>query len=105
MGIKLRLRQENIVVIDEFDYDIDSSGIEGCDPLSIARTLVEDLKLPPEFTVHIAGSIVEQMYGVDVPDSIEKFTSNANREVPTALILDVKKDGSSSDFVQIMLNK
>lgn len=92
-------------MVDEFDYDMNSSGIEGCDPFSIANQLVDDLKLPPEFSTHIAGSIVEQMYGIDVSDSIEKVTSNAIREVPTALVLDVKRAGTSSDFVQIMLNK
>jgi len=83
--VKLRLRQENIVLVDEFDYDIKSSGIEGCDPFSIANSLVEDLKLPPEFIIHVSVSIVEQMYGIRVSDAIEKFTSNSTREVPSAL--------------------
>mmetsp|Transcript_26555 Transcript_26555/g.56112 ORF Transcript_26555/g.56112 Transcript_26555/m.56112 type:complete len:285 (-) Transcript_26555:116-970(-) len=102
--IKLRLRQENIVVVDEFDYDINTSGMEGCDPLSIANSLVEDLKLPLELAPSIAASIVEQIYGVDVSGSLDKFTSNASlREVPTALVLDVTKEGTSSDYTQIML--
>ena len=103
--VKLRLRQENIVLVDEFDYDIKSSGIEGCDPFSIANSLVEDLKLPPEFIIHVSVSIVEQMYGIRVSDAIEKFTSNSTREVPSALVLDVKKEGTSSDFMQIMFNR
>ncbi|KAL7542118.1 hypothetical protein ACHAXR_011551 [Thalassiosira sp. AJA248-18] len=103
--IKLRLRQENIVVVDEFDYDINCSGMEGCDPFSIANGLVGDLKLPPELAPSIAASIVEQIYGVDVSESLDSFASNgaAIRNVPTALVLDVARQGSSTDFAQMML--
>mmetsp|Transcript_5236 Transcript_5236/g.11882 ORF Transcript_5236/g.11882 Transcript_5236/m.11882 type:complete len:288 (+) Transcript_5236:88-951(+) len=103
--IKLRLRQENIVVMDEFDYDVNSSGMEGCDPFSIANSLVSDLKLPPELAPSIASSIVEQIYGVDVSGSLDGFTPDQKRrEVPTAFVLDPAREGTSSDFAQIMLS-
>mmetsp|Transcript_51608 Transcript_51608/g.109748 ORF Transcript_51608/g.109748 Transcript_51608/m.109748 type:complete len:289 (-) Transcript_51608:98-964(-) len=103
--IKLRLRQENIVVVDEFDYDINSSGLEGCDPFSLANSVVGDLKLPPELAPSIAASIVEQIYGVHVSDSLETFTFNPTlREVPSALVLDDAREGCSADFAQMVLN-
>ncbi|KAL9191517.1 hypothetical protein ACHAXT_001223 [Thalassiosira profunda] len=103
--IKLRLRHENIVVFDEFDYDVNTSGMEGSDPFSIAKSIVKDLKLPPELAPTIAASIVEQIYGVDVSGSVEAFTSTAAvRKTPTALVLDATKEGGSSDFAQIQLN-
>lgn len=103
--IKLRIRHENIVVLDEFDYDISTSGIEGCDPLSIATGLVTDLKLPPEMGPSIAASIVEQIYGVDVTGSLDGFTSNSVRQASSAYILDPNREGSNTDFAQIMLTK
>ena len=103
--INLRLRHEHIVVIDEFDYDVGCSGMEGCDPFSIAKGLVEDLKLPHEIAPEIAASIVEQIYGVDVSGSLDTFTANpVIRQVPTALVLDPNREGSATDFAQIMLN-
>ena len=57
--IKLRLRHENVLVMDEFDYDVNTSGMEGSDPFSIANSLVGDLKLPPELAPDIAASIGE----------------------------------------------
>ena len=104
--IKLRLRHENIVVFDEFDYDINSSGYEGCDPFSIANSLVEDLKLPPEMGPTIAANIVEQCYGVDVTESLDGLTNGAAiRQAPTAFVMDSTKEGSANDFTQIMLSK
>ncbi len=104
--IKIRLRHDNIVVVDEFDYDVNSSGVDGCDPFSMANSLVQDMKLPAELSPSIAASLVEQIYGVHVADSLDGFTSNATlRHAPTALVLDTKKDGTMSDFSQIMLSK
>ena len=73
--IKIRLRQDGFVLFDEFDYDVNSSGMEGCDPFSIATALVTDLKLPIELTQTIASSIVEQIYGVDITESLSSITS------------------------------
>lgn len=103
--INLRLRHENIVVVDEFDYDINSSNMEGCDPFSIANGLVEDLKLPKELGPSIAATIVEQIYGVDVSGSLDRFTSNAAlRDMPSALVLEASSQGTSTDFAQYMLS-
>lgn len=103
--IKIRLRHDNIVVVDEFDYDIYTSGLEGSDPFSIASSLVQDMKLPPELAPSIAASIVEQIFGVNVTDSWDGLTTNAAlRQNPTALVLDTARDGTSSDFAQIMLS-
>jgi hypothetical protein len=102
--IKIRLRHDNIVVVDEFDYDVNSSGMEGCDPFSIANSLVQDMKLPAELAPSIAASIVEQIYGVNVTDSLDGLSSIASaRHAPSALVLDTAKDGTMSDFAQIML--
>ncbi|KAL7431456.1 hypothetical protein ACHAXH_007133 [Discostella pseudostelligera] len=104
--IKIRLRHDNIVVIDEFDYDVNSSGMEGCDPFSIANSLVQDTKLPTELAPSIAASIVEQIYGVNVTDSLDGLPSIASaRHAPSALVLDTAKDGTMADFAQIMLTK
>lgn len=104
--IKIRLRHENIVVVDEFDYDINSSGMEGCDPVSIANSLVQDMKLPAELAPSITASIVEQIYGVSVTDSLDSFTSSAiTRHAPAAFVLDTASDGTMSDFTQNMLCK
>jgi len=108
--IKLRLRQENIAIVDEFDYDVNSSGMEGgCDPFSIARSLVSDLKLPRELTPSIVASIVEQIYGVHVRDSLvgvfgSSEDASRSRDVPTAMALDVRTDGSTMDFAQMIMN-
>eukprot|EP00804_Cyclotella_cryptica_P022184 CCRYP_011641-RE/>CCRYP_011641-RE protein AED:0.46 eAED:0.46 QI:0/0/0/1/0/0/2/0/271 len=102
--IKLRLRQENIVVAEEFDYDINLSGLEGSDPFSIANSMVEDLKLPREFAVSIATSIVEQIYGIDVPESVDSLAPGASRDVPAAYVLNVSQDGSSAGFAQMILD-
>ena len=103
--IKIRLRHDNIAVMDEFDYDINTSGLEGSDPLSIADNLVQDMRLPPELAPSIAASIVEQIFGVNVTESLDGFTTNAaTRQNSNALILDTARDGTSSDFVQYMLS-
>ena len=54
----------------------------------------------------LLSHLVEQIYGVDIADSVESFASNnaAIRQVPSALVLDASKEGSASDFAQIMLN-
>lgn len=101
--IKLRLRHENFVVFDEFDYDVNTSGVEGCEPFSIANALVKDLKLPPELGPSISASIVEQIYGVDVSESLNGFTSDVVRQTPAAMKLDSAREGTSTDFAQIML--
>ena len=94
--IKLRLRHENIGFEDEFDYDVNSSGIDGFDPFTIAKNIVNDLKLPSEFVTSIATSILEQMYGLQVEHG---------RGVPAAVILDVTKDGSAKDIAKRVLDK
>ena len=101
--IKLRLRHDNFVVFGEFDYDINTSGVEGCEPFSIANALVKDLKLPPELGPSISASIVEQIYGVDVSESLNGFTSDVVRQTPAAMKLDSAREGTSTDFAQIML--
>ena len=103
--IKLRLRQENIVIVDEFDYDINSSGVEGGCPFSLANSIAEDLKLPPEFAPSIAASIVEQIYGVEIPKSVEGLGSGyAQDGVTAAFTLDVTREGSTSGLAQMILD-
>jgi len=101
--IKIRLRQDGFVVFDEFDYDVNSSGIEGCDPFSIATALVTDLKLPIELTQTIASSIVEQIYGVNVTESLSAITSDVIRNTPSALSMNETRDGTANDFASVML--
>lgn len=101
--IKIRLRHENILVMDEFDYDINTSGLEGSDPVSIANSLVQDMKLPPDMAPLLAASIVEQIYGVNVAESLEGLTSSTVRQTSAALILDPIIEGTSSDYCQFML--
>ena len=101
--IKIRLRHENILVMDEFDYDINTSGLEGCDPVSIANGLVQDMKLPPDMAPLLAASIVEQIYGVNVAESLDGLTSSTVRQTSAALTLDPVIEGTSSDYCQFML--
>lgn len=101
--IKIRLRQDGFVIFDEFDYDVNSSGMEGCDPFSIATALVNDLKLPIELTQTIASSIVEQIYGVNVTESLSGITSEVVRNTPSALSMNETRDGTASDFAAVML--
>merc|ERR1712176_1114808 len=90
LRIKIRLRQENILLVDEFDYDVNTSGVDGCDPISIACPIVNDLKLPAELGPTITSSIVDQMYGVEATESLDKVTSSTDiRKRPTSLLLDV----------------
>ncbi len=103
--IKLRLRHENIAVVDEFDYDLNSSGLEGCCPVSLANSIIEELNLPTEFAPSITVSLVEQIYGVDVPHSLEGLDSEiVEKEVPAAIVLDTAKCGTSADFTQMILD-
>ena len=102
--IKLRLRQESIVVVDEFDYDVNTSGCQGCDPFSIANSIVQDLKLPLEFATSIAASIVEQIYGVQIRESLDGMERGVSRDVPAAYVVDVAKEGPSSTFSQMLLD-
>ena len=101
--IKLRLRHENIAITDEFDYDMNVSGIDGFDPFSISKSIVNDLKLPSEFASSIATSIVEQMHGLNIPYSVEGM--RYGKGVPAAFVLDVKEDGSAKDVAKYILNK
>jgi len=101
--IKIRLRQDGFVIFDEFDYDVNSSGMEGCDPFSIAKALVTDLKLPIELTQTIASSIVEQIYGVNVTESLSNITSDVIRNTPSALSMNETRDGTANDFASVML--
>ena len=102
--IKLRLRQEQIVVVDEFDYDASLSGLAGSDPFSIAKSMVKDLHLPREFEVSIASSIIEQIYGIDVPESLDGVMAGVSRDVPGAYALNVTQEGSSAGFSQMILD-
>lgn len=102
--IKLRLRHENIVVVDEFDYDVNLSGLEGSDPFSMAKSMVKDLNLPREFEVSIASSIIEQIYGIAVTESLEELGATASRDVPGAYALNVTQEGSSAGFAQMILD-
>ncbi len=94
--IKLRLRHENIALMDEFDYDLNTSGIDGFDPFTIAKNIVQDLKLPSEFVTSITTSILEQMYGLQL---------ESGNGVPAAVILDVTKDGSDKDIAKRVSGK
>jgi hypothetical protein len=85
--IKLRLRHKNIVVVDEFDYDVNLSGLEGSDPFSMAKSMVKDLNLPREFAVSIASLIIEQIYGIAVTESLEGSGATVSRDVPGAYAL------------------
>lgn len=102
--IKLRLRHDHIAVVDEFDYDVNMSGLEGSDPFSIAKGMVKDLKLPKEFEVSIASSIVEQMFGIEVPESLDGIGAKASCDVPGAHLLNVGQEGSSHVFAQMILD-
>lgn len=42
--------------MDEFDYNVNLSGLEGSDTLLIDYNMEQDLKLPCEFAVSIASS-------------------------------------------------
>jgi hypothetical protein len=90
-------------VVDEFDYDVNLSGLEGSDPFSIAKGMSKDLNLPKEFEVSIASSILEQIYGIDVPESFDGVVLRASRDVPTASALNVANEGSSTGFAQMIL--
>lgn len=104
--IKIRLRQENIIILDEFDYDVGLSGLDGFDPVSIANSMVTDLNLPPEIGPSLITSIVEQVYGVNVDEQLDKFTSTTSvRHHPTALELDVNAYGSPENFTQLILGQ
>ena len=104
--IKIRLRQENIIILDEFDYDVGLSGVDGFDPVSIANSMVKDLNLPPEIGPSLITSIVEQVYGVNVDEQLDKFTSTTSvRHHPTALELDVNAYGSPENFTQLILGQ
>jgi len=94
--IKLRIRHENIAIEDEFDYDVNTSGIDGFDPFTIATNIVKDLNLPSEFVTSITTSILEQMYGLQV---------ESGRGVPAAFIVDVSKEGSAKDIAKCVLDK
>mmetsp|Transcript_20322 Transcript_20322/g.41691 ORF Transcript_20322/g.41691 Transcript_20322/m.41691 type:complete len:109 (+) Transcript_20322:661-987(+) len=103
--IKLRLRHENIAVVDEFNYDVNSSGLEGCCPVSLANSIVDDLNLPAEFAPSIAVSLVEQIYGIDVPHSLEGLDCEiVKKGVPAAFVLDSSKGGTPASFTQMMLD-
>ena len=97
--IKLHLRHENIAFEDDFDYDVNTSGIDGFDPFTIAKNIVEDLKLPTEFVTSITTSILEQIYGLQVPDDTDGQGGSA------ATLLDSKQDGSVNDIVKGVLSK
>lgn len=99
--IRIRLRHDNIAITDEFDYDMNISGLDGFDPFTISRNVAEDLKLPSECVISIATSILEQMYSLNLPDSAE----GPHGKVPAAFIVDVKKEGSAKDIVKKVLNK
>ena len=91
--IKIRLRHEHIAVVDEFDYDVNMSGLQGSDPFSIAKGMVKDLKLPREFEVLIASSIIEQIFGIDVPSSLNGMGTEVSPEIPGAHILSAAQEG------------
>lgn len=104
--INIRLRQENIIILDEFDYDVGLSGLDGFDPVSIANSMVKDLNLPPEIGPSLVTSIVDQIYGVNVDEQLDKFTSTTSvRHHPTALELDVNAYGSPENFTQLILGQ
>lgn len=80
------------------------SGLEGSDPFSIAKGMVKDLNLPKEFEVSIASSIIEQIYGIDVPESLDGVRVKASRDVPGAHLLNAAQEGSSAAFAQMILD-
>ena len=104
VNIKLRLRHENILVVDEFDYDVNLSGLDGSDPFSIATCMAKDLNLSREFEVLIASSIIEQIYGIDVPESLDDVGTQASRDFPGAYALNITQEGSSAGIAQMILD-
>eukprot|EP00566_Odontella_aurita_P017410 CAMPEP_0113580142 /NCGR_PEP_ID=MMETSP0015_2-20120614/30494_1 /TAXON_ID=2838 /ORGANISM="Odontella" /LENGTH=271 /DNA_ID=CAMNT_0000484269 /DNA_START=5 /DNA_END=817 /DNA_ORIENTATION=- /assembly_acc=CAM_ASM_000160 len=90
--IKIRLRENNVVVLDEFQYDILSPPMPGGDPISIAKGIVRDLNLPQDMAVSIATLIVDQIHGLDVGGSLEGMDrSRAKGEQPAAWTVDSKE--------------
>lgn len=62
--VRLRVREGNMIVEDEFFYDVSVPPREGGCPVAIARGLAEDLNLPSHLAPSIAVAVVEQTRGV-----------------------------------------
>ena len=77
--IKIRIRENNVVVVDEFDYDASSAPLPGGDAVSIANGIVEDLNLPPKMAAGIALSISEQIRGLGVRGCLRGVETAAHR--------------------------
>uniref|UniRef100_A0A7S1ZM05 Uncharacterized protein n=1 Tax=Ditylum brightwellii TaxID=49249 RepID=A0A7S1ZM05_9STRA len=99
--IKIRIRDNNILILDEFDYDTSTSpSPDGC-PIAIANQLVQDLNLPESCGVAIATSIAEQICGsVEVEGDLSDMRDErADRDVPSAWVVDGKESGVLQSMV------
>lgn len=101
--IKIRMREHNVVVLDEFKYDVGSPPPPGGDPISISKGIVRDLNLPQEMAVSIATSIVDQIHGLKVKGNIEGMDrARAKRDRPAAWTVDTREVAAAQ--VQVLSN-
>lgn len=72
LPIKIRIRESNTIVSDEFfiDQNDNDDDVDLNNPLLLAGSLVQDLNLPDSMTNSIAISISEQTFGLIVPDDV-----------------------------------
>jgi hypothetical protein len=66
--IKLRLRENNVYLVDDFFVD---PNLPSSNPFIIASTLAHDLRLPLDMVNSIAVTILEQMHGLPVDDDLQ----------------------------------
>eukprot|EP01083_Nonionella_stella_P242347 845420_1 len=112
--VNIRLRENNISVVDEFRVDPNHPK---SNPLFLAESIVTDLKLPQSMINSIAISIAEQICGLHVNENVEgmlKYDSavksrtiasnesplkkmQVDKRVPTAWPLDEKEQKMSDD--------
>ncbi len=63
--IKIRLKENGICIVDEFNLSLDPSHPSLSNPILLATQLAKDLQIPPRLINSIAISIAEQICGFD----------------------------------------
>lgn len=67
--VKIRLRENEISVVDELMVDPDDSELSN--PLFLAESMAKDLNLPFSMINSLAITIAEQVHGLQVNDNVE----------------------------------
>jgi len=93
--INIRIRENQISVVDEFIIDLDHPTLSN--PLFLAQSMVRDLNLPPSMVNTIAISISEQICGLEVDENLDGMLQLDPQGMKTFVAASIAASSSGSN--------